>query len=362
MGRVIGILFVALLAFAGWRVWLVLDKTGSLRTLQFTEGPPCRPVTGATGAEDLAIDHATGLVYVSALDRIHWNTNKSVRGLVGVFSLKNGATSVTDLTGSASGAPEKFAPHGLSLFVGADGKKTLAVINHADGEAVEIFDIVEPAAVGGMPSLVHRTTVKDALFRNLNDVVLVGPNAFYATNDHYYRDRSFMRQVEDYLMLAKTFVVYFDGMKASIAAPGLTYANGIAVDASGRHVYVAETTKNVLRTYDRNPESGGLVLSSLGDFDVHTGLDNIDVAPDGALFLGAHPKLFALVKHFKDPSALSPSEAVNLTLGDKGWTQKTVFLDSGRRISGMSVAALHNGNLVLGSILGKDILVCPYTE
>jgi len=366
MGRLIGLVVVALLAFVGWRLWVVLDKTGSLRTLRFTEGVPCRPVAGAIGAEDVAIDHATGLVYVSALDRHRWITDKTVRGLVGVFSLTRGDSTVTDLTmAPAAGAPEKFAPHGLSLYVGADGKKTLAVINHADGEAVEIFDVVDPAPTtpNVAPTLVHRRTVKDPLFRNLNDVALVGPDAFYATNDHYYTP-GLMRQIEDYLMLAKIFAVYFDGAKAMVAAKGLTYANGIAVSQDGKRVFVAETTRNVVRTYDRNAQTGDLTLAPApwGKFDVGTGADNIDVAADGSLFVGAHPKLFALLKHFKDPSKLSPSEAVRLTPGEKGWTRKTVFLDSGKRISGMSVAARDGSNLVLGSILGKDVLVCPYTE
>jgi hypothetical protein len=39
-----------------------------------------------------------------------------------------------------------------------------------------------------------------------------------------------------------------------------------------------------------------------------------------------------------------------------------VFLDSGKRISGLSIAAREGANLVLGPILGNDILVCPYTE
>ncbi len=283
--------------------------------------------------------------------------------MIAAFSLGPSNGTVVDLTSaSESGAPRAFQPHGLSLYVGADGKETLAVVNHGDGDSIELFDVSKgsEAAIGWTPPvLTHRRTVKDPLFRSLNDVALIGPDQFYVTNDHYYPP-GFMRQIEDYLLLRKTDVVYFDGENAHVAVKHLTYANGIAVSADGRSIYVAETTQNDVRVYTRDPATNDLKFADR--IDVHTGVDNIDVAPDGSLYIGAHAKLFALVKLLKEPNALSPSEVVHLTKADKGWTRRTVFIDDGERISGLSVAARHEDKLVLGSIMGKDILVCPLTE
>jgi arylesterase/paraoxonase len=361
-----GLIAALILGWVFWRGWEVLDKSGSFRTLTYAEMPPCRSVTGAIGAEDLQIDHAAGLVYVAAFDRRRYEAgDKATRGMIGVFSLANGDSAVTDITPAAIGAAQGFAPHGLSLFVGPDGKKTLAVVNHAGGERVEIFDLVAGQGADGskQPRLQHRRTIGDPLFRSLNDVALIGPDAFYVTNDHHY-PAGIQQDVENYLLLNATNVVYFDGTHARIAAPGLTYPNGINVSGDGKYVYVAETTDNTVRTYERDADSGALKLLSgpPGRVDLGFGVDNIDVAADGSLFVAGHPKLFALLAHFKHAQALSPSEVVRLVRGEKGWDVKRVLLDSGARISGLSIAAREGANLVLGPILGKDILVCPYAE
>jgi arylesterase/paraoxonase len=365
--RVVWVVLVVVLALIGWRLYLVGDKAGVFHRLTYGEMPPCRAVTGAIGAEDIQIDHPMGVAYVAAFDRRRFFAgDKSVRGSISVFSLIRGATSVIDLTDPGpSGAPQDFAPHGLSLYI-EGGKKTLAVINHAGAERVELFDIIEQPTPDGSfhaPKLLHRRTITDPSFRNLNDIALVGPDSFYATNDHWYA-KGFMQDVENYLLLDKANVVYFDGEKGRIAASGLTYANGIAVGPQGKLVYVSETLDNVVRTYEREPMSGDLKLqeTAWAKTKVGFGADNIDIAPDGSLYVAGHPKLFALQADAKDPSSPSPSEVIRMSSGPAGWTTKTVFLDAGKRISGLSVAAFHEGSLVLGSIFGREILVCPASD
>lgn len=365
MGRFLAIVAVALVAAVGWRAYVILDRAGEFRTLTYTDNSLCQPVGGAVGAEDLQVEPgSSGFVFVSAFDRRRFYAGqKATRGSIGIFEIGTaGVSNAVSLTGAeASGAPA-FAPHGMSLFA-----RTLAVINHANGDSVEIFDVTEVGRDADLPPppldrvrLVHRRTIKSPLFRHLNDLALVGPDQFYASNDHRYRE-GFMRQLEDYLGLDATDLVYFGGKEARVAAKGLTYANGVAVSPDGAHVYVAETTDNTIRTYARDAASGNLELLHIEN--VHSGVDNIDVAPDGSLFIGAHPKLFALLKHFKDPSHPSPSEVIHLIPKDDGWERKTVFMDDGRLFSAGSVAATGgSGHLVLGSIFAKDILVCPYKE
>lgn len=367
MRTVFGLLLALVLGWALWRGWEIAEKTGSLRKLTYAEPPVCRTVAGAVGGEDIQIDHQTGIAFVSAFDRRKgWAGDKSVRGMIGAFSVAEGDDHVMDLTDPAqSGAPQAFAPHGLSLFVAPDGQRTLAVVNHASGETVEIFDVIQVQGIDGpaMPRLKHRRTVSDPKFRNLNDLVLVGPDAFYATNDHHF-PAGFMQTVENYLMLDLTDAVYFDGSSARTVAAGLTYANGINVSPDGKRVYIAETTDNVLRTYDRDPETGSLkpVKGKWGKTDLHFGLDNIDVAADGSLFIAGHPKLFDFVAYTKDEKHPSPSEAVRLTMGKDGWEVKQIYLNDGRQISALSVAARQDAALVLGPILAEGVLVCPYKD
>ncbi|MFO1187111.1 MAG: SMP-30/gluconolactonase/LRE family protein [Alphaproteobacteria bacterium] len=367
MRAVLGLFVAMVLGWVLWRGWEIADKTGTLRKLTYETPPACRAVTGAVGGEDIQIDQQTGFAFVSAFDRRKaWAGDKSVRGMVGAFSIAEGDDHVTDLTNpTQSGAPQAFAPHGLSLYVAPDGKRTLAAVNHANGETVEIFDVIQEQGTDGpaVPRLKHRRTVGDPKFRNLNDVLLVGPEAFYATNDHHF-PAGLMQTVENYLMLDEATVVYFDGSSARVAAKGLTYANGINVSPDGRRVYVAETTDNMLRTYDRNAATGDLapIKEKWGKTDLGFGLDNIDVTADGSLVIGGHPKLFDFVAYAKDEKHPSPSEAVHLTLGKDGWKVKQVYLGDGRQISALSIAARLDAALVLGPIFGREILVCPFKE
>jgi arylesterase/paraoxonase len=367
MRTIFGILLAIVLGWVLWRGWEIADKTGMLRKLTYAAPPICRPVTGAIGGEDIEIDHATGYAFVSAHDRRKaWAGDKSVRGMVGVFSVSEGDDTVTDLSDPAqSGAPQAFAPHGLSLFVAPDGQRTLAVVNHASGETVEIFDVIQEQGTDGpaRPRLKHRRTVSDRAFRNLNDVALVSADTFYATNDHHFAP-GWKQTLENYLMLNETTAVYFDGTSARVVADGLTYANGIAASPDGKRIYIAETTDNVLRTYDRDAASGDLKLVSAkwGKTGLGFGVDNITVDQDGSLFIAGHPKLFAFVEYAKDETKPSPSEAVRLRAGRDGWDVKEVYLSDGRQISALSVAARQDAALVLGPIFGKEILVCPYKD
>src|SRR5690606_28881387 len=132
-------------------------------------------------------------------------------------------------------APEDFRPHGISLHIAADGSRRLFAVNHpaAGSEAVEIFDIAED----GM--LTHSRSVTDPLFVSLNDVVAVGPESFYATNDHASKN-GLHQLFSNLLLLRNTNVIYFDGASGRVAADKFGLANGINASPDGRRIYIAD--------------------------------------------------------------------------------------------------------------------------
>ena len=125
-----------------------------------------------------------------------------------------------------------FTPHGLGHWAG-EGDWLLYVINHhKEGlcDTVECFEY-HP----GNLSLTHLQTFFDPLFHNLNDLVLVGRDEFYVTNDRYFT-QLFLHTVETMLRLPLGFVTHYNGKtnQGKVAISGLRLPNGIAQSNNGR--------------------------------------------------------------------------------------------------------------------------------
>jgi arylesterase/paraoxonase len=93
-----------------------------------------------------------------------------------------------------------------------------------------------------------------------NDIVAVGPDKFYVSNDHRYI-AGFMQVLENYLQLKLSSVVYYDGSRFSEVASGIGYANGINVSADGEVLYLCAVTEGALHIYNRDIASGKLMIS-----------------------------------------------------------------------------------------------------
>lgn len=315
----------------------------------------CKVLPSVPGPEDIVIDHERGIAFVAALDR------RAI--LAGATEVRGGIYAI-DLRGDPADwalrpvtphVPAAFQPHGLGLYVSVSGQRTLSVVNHAGGiEKVELFDIARDGVLS------HQASVQDPLFVSLNDVQPVGPTSFYATNDHG-TSSSFWASVHDLFGMARANLVYFDGASVRVVADGLSYANGVNVSPDGSQVYVAETGDMVLRIYDRDAASGD--LSPLDYIALGTGVDNIDVNPDGTLLIGAHPKLLDFVAHAGDATEISPSQVVRLVPREGGGgIGDTVYLNLGEELSGSSVAVSYGDRMLIAGVFDPKILVCTLPQ
>jgi arylesterase / paraoxonase len=187
---------------------------------------------------------------------------------------------------------DDFHPHGIS-YLNKNDTSFLFVINHNDkGEFVESF-IIENNY------LFHQKTFSNELMSCPNDLVAVDVDKFYVTNDHGNK-QGIMRILEDYLEIASSYLIYFDGDNYRKAYEGLNYANGVAISNDGLELYLTHTTGRELLTFDRNPANGYLDIKST--LRLGTGADNINIDEDDNIWIGAHPKLFSFVEHSKNPS------------------------------------------------------------
>lgn len=63
---------------------------------------------------------------------------------------------------------------------------------------------------------------------SLNDIVVLGPEQFYATRDHYFTN-FFLVLLEIIMDLRWTYVVFYSPGEVKVAAKGFSSANGITV-------------------------------------------------------------------------------------------------------------------------------------
>jgi arylesterase/paraoxonase len=349
MMKRIGIAVLLLLVLvAGWVVYLYW-VAGQFKTIEPHFSGKCKAVAGVVGPEDITIHPKTGVAFVSACDWRALQQGGPGGGAIYGYDLNAVTTDPVNLTPDAD---RDFRPLGISLFVGEAGQDVLFVVNHQGGEhRIEVFDLKEG-------ELMHRQTLTSPMLVSPNDIVAIAPDRFYVTNDHRYPS-GWKRTLEDYLRLRRSNVVFYDGSEFVQAASGIGYANGINVSPDGRLLYVCSITEGSLHVYDRDPESGRLAHRE--EIDLDTGVDNIEVEPDGDLWIGAHPQLLTTAKHFEDPRTPSPSQVLHLTpQAGGGYDVEEVYLDTGEEISGSSVAAVRGNRLLIGAILESKFLDCRY--
>ena len=306
-------------------------------------------IAGVLSSEDITIHPPTAMAFISSDDRrAHWSGKRQSRqGAILGFDLNSANPQLVNLTANF---PHQLNPHGIGWWMAPNGDLSLLVVNHReDGHFVEIFDYR-----GG--KLVHRQSVSDALMHSPNDVIPVGPEAFYVTNDHG-NATELGRMAEEYLQLARSYVLYYDGKTFRKVAEGLAYANGIITSPDGRTVYVAATVGQKIYVYDRDLNTGDLTRRSI--IEAGTGVDNIEIDQRGDLWIGCHPKLLTFVKYSKNPGALSPSQVIKVTQNSPGqYNVKEIYLDNGRPLSGSSVAAVFKDKLLIGSVFDERFLLC----
>ncbi len=347
-------LIVGIISIMGLRF---LSAAGFFTGIKQEVAAQCTTIPSPPGPEDIQIDRTRGLAFVSATDRRALMAGKTgTRG--GIYTIDLTAPSDQwSLHPVTASEPADFHPHGISLYNGPDGMRRLFAVNHrtGGGQSIEIFDI---AADG---TLTLFKTVEDPLLISPNDVVAVGPEAFYAVNDHDTSNRS-AAMLGDLLLLRKGNIVYYDGAAMRIVGDTLGFANGINVSADGKSIYATEFVGRSLHIYVRDVATGTLTptdFTTLG-----TGLDNIDVEEDGSLLIAAHPEITALVAHGSDPKKLSPSQVIRVELSPKGEGGRagTIYLNRGEELSGSSVAAGYRDLMLIGNVFDPKILVCKQSK
>jgi arylesterase/paraoxonase len=330
-----------------WRVIDTIRHAGEFKTINPHFAGQCQKIGGVVGAEDITIHPQTGVAFISSSDRRALLRGESAPGAIYAYDLKSDTPRLKNLTPNLD---HDFHPHGISLYLGENGAVSLFVVNHrANGDAIEIFDYRDS-------TLVLRESIRGELMTSLNDVVAVGPRSFYTTNDHG-NVSALGRTAEEYLQLARSYVLYYDGNTLKKVAEDISYANGINVSHDGKIIYVAACVGLKINVYDRDMASGALQFKK--EIPLGTGVDNIELDADGNLWVAAHPQLLTFTRHAKDASKLSPSEILKISFMPSGdYKVDQIYLNNGEEISGSSVGAVFGRKLLVGSVFESHFLLC----
>ncbi|MBP7737258.1 MAG: SMP-30/gluconolactonase/LRE family protein [Spirochaetes bacterium] len=322
-----------------------LRDAGEFTTLTPRSVCTCARVMNVPGAEDIAIDHETGIAFVSSFDRRAFMKGKLLQGAIYSYNLQ-GKPVLKNVT---AGLTIDFYPHGISFFKDGGGRKYLFAINHhRSNNYIEIFEIKNN-------TLVHLETVGGELMISPNDVTAVGPRQFYFTNDHGSLS-TFGKLLEDILRYSRSNVAYFDGKKIRIVADGFGYANGIWADNDGKRIYVTASTDKRFYIYHCSPDGS---LNRVSVLHLGTGGDNIDIDGSGVIRVAAHPKMLTFLSHARNDQNKAPSQILEITRKDNsGYAFKEIYLNLGEEISAASVAAVHGKRLLVGSVFEDYFLDC----
>ena len=346
MKRVLIALGILVVAGAAVVLWAMV-RGGTFRTVEAHFDGRCTAIGGIAGAEDIVVDHKAKRAWISADDRRARMAGEDVRGRLVSYDLSSPAAQPKDATPDL---PYDFHPHGLSLWQGADGAERLFVINHQSfgGHRIEVFDVADGrlSYAGGivLPEL-----------RSPNAIVAVGENQFYVANDHGSATAT-GRWLEQTFALPRADVVYFDGARATIVAEGLRFPSGIEVSADGTRLWVGEATGGAVRVYGRDVASG--LLREETRIALDTAPDNLRRDDSGTIWTAAHPKLGALLAHFGDAAALSPTQVIRFGEENGAIRAEEILLDGGETLSAGSVAAVSGRRLLIGAIMDPRFLDC----
>uniref|UniRef100_A0A8C5XWC9 Paraoxonase n=1 Tax=Microcebus murinus TaxID=30608 RepID=A0A8C5XWC9_MICMU len=343
-----GVLGIAL-ALLGERFLALRNRLKASREVEFADVPNCHLIKGIeAGAGDIDI-LPNGLAFFSVglkFPGLHSFAPDKPGGIL-MMDLKEEKPRALELRISRGFNLASFNPHGISTFIDNDDTVYLFVVNHPEFKnTVEIFKFEEEEN-----SLLHLKTIRHELLPSVNDITAVGPAHFYATNDHYFSD-PFLKYLETYLNLHWSNVVYYSPNEVKVVAEGFDSANGIHISPDNKYIYVADTLAHEIHVLEKHPNMN---LTHLKVLKLDTLVDNLSIDPSsGDIWVGCHPngqKLFVY-----DPNNPPLSEVLRIqNILSEEPTVTTVYANNGSVLQGSSVASVHDGKLLIGTLYHRAL-------
>ncbi|NP_001080649.1 serum paraoxonase/arylesterase 2 [Xenopus laevis] len=352
MGKLLKVTLIGiLLAFIGERIVQFCHRANAFRKVDPVDLlPNCQLLKGIEfGSEDIEI-LPNGLAFISSGLKYPgvMNFQPDKPGEIFLLDLNDEKLRPVPLRLSRGFDFSTFNPHGMSTYIDPkDDTVYLFVVNHPLYKTtIELFKFEEEENV-----LLHLKTIKHDLMWSANDIVAVGPESFYTTNDLYFTDFT-MRQLEIFLGIAWSNVIYYSPTEVKQVSSGYYYANGIAMSTDNKYIYVADIMGHTIDILEKQADWS---LTPVKVLKLDTLLDNLFVDPNtGDIWTGAHPNGWKLFSYNSDD--LPGSEVIrvqNIHSDNPIVTQ--VYVNNGSVIQASSSAAVYEGKLLIGTVFHKAL-------
>jgi arylesterase/paraoxonase len=329
----VAILLLALLA-AGVEI---LRFAGTFRPANSRFSGSCHMVPLAGSSEDVQIDGARGLAYLSLLDRDKEGRGEAVAGTVMLLDLNLAEPSAR---AALMFDPPGFRPRASSVWRAPGEAAWLYVISRGMNGAHTV-EVLEQSSDGGF---LPRNTVRDRAFTHPNAIAAAGPGRFYVTNEGSFNAL---------LRSGRGTLAYHDGNTTRVLVDDLAYPTGLALTADAGRLYVAEALGKRIRKY-RVAAEGSLVGEGAIELDSAPGRLALDSA--GSLWIAAHPKLLRLRAHLRDPDRAAPTQVLRYDPPTGQLVE--IYVNDGEQISAGSVVAPWRDRFLIGALRDEKVLIC----
>jgi hypothetical protein len=249
-------------------------------------------------------------------------------------------------------APAGFSPHGIDLVRRSDGLHALLVVNHADRESVELFEVLEPETGARIE---WRGCVIPPPGSWLNEVAGLPDGGLLVS--HMLPRREGLLQLYE-LARAALFgtasghVIEWSPVSGFSVVPGseCALANGVAVSRDGERVFVNATLGGSLRAIDRR---SGRRLHELAVASP----DNLAWTADGRLLvasLAGSPLEIQACDAIERGACPTPFEI--LSVDPDTFASERVYRSDGTTMGAGTVGLQVGSELFVGSFAGDRIL------
>ena len=232
-----------------------------------------------------------------------------------------------------------FNPHGIDL-VKVNDDLILLVVNHES--EIHLSSILRYKVL--KDELIFLNKITDPLIASPNAVAGFSNGTFLVSNDAGKAGNF----IEAFLMLKRAQIVFYDGLKCSVAAGKFCYTNGITIK-DNRKVYLTSTRQNKVWQFDF---AAGKLINQEVIAKVHGG-DNLRL--DGKdVLVACHLRFLDFLKHMKNSQHHSPSTVYRI----KPDTRKTTveFYDDGNQISAASTGIVFRHSLYVSGVFDPKMV------
>ncbi len=312
----------------------------------------CQKIHGMPGPEDITVNRAQNLLYVSS----HNRRNADEEGKLFAIDLSKPNAELRPIPLNVN-YPPHFKPHGISwLQVGA--KQRLVVISHPllDGDdqmhTIEVFE-------GSGLDFAHVQTLRSPLLVSPNDVQAMPDGRIFVSNDNSAA-RGWQRSADNLFRRKTSRISFYDGKQWSYIGRPVAAGNGVLVkqEAGKEYLYRSAFFENAVVKYEIVQTAQGTTdLQEVARMDVTYGPDNLELDEQGNMLVPLHPPVFRFTMHSASPQQKSPSQIAKINLANQQVT--TLYQNDGSEISAASTAVVHGQRMILSQVFEDFLLVCP---